>query len=281
MLQRTAHLAVDRPGITLWTFVAVTCAFAIAGSALAMRYGGQRFPTTASSHGGSMILYLADGVGETAGRELSARLRGLPGVEHAELVTASESANRLVQALGADAALLEGVDLATIPASIEAALSPGVRDVITMSPTLKALRDIPGVVDVVVEGGGGNAQRGAVMSLRSALDAQTTVMAVLALVIAIAAMRVWLEPDPAAHRVFDLLGAPPGFAAGPTLLAGVLFGSAAALCSAIAVGLAIVRYGEAMDAAWPSWVASLGFVGIGAAAGAVAAGLAGVFRASS
>ena len=75
----------------------------------------------------------------------------LPGVERAELIAPAESAKRLEQALGADAALLDGVELDALPGSVEVTLAPGVRDVIAMSPTLRALRGTSGVDDVVLE----------------------------------------------------------------------------------------------------------------------------------
>ena len=67
----------------------------------------------------------------------SARCRAC---EHAELVPAAESAKRLQSALGADSALLDGVELGSLPPTVEVALQPGMRDVIALSPTVTRSR---------------------------------------------------------------------------------------------------------------------------------------------
>ena len=51
----------------------------------------------------------------------------MPGVQTAELVSAEETGKRLQHALGGDAALLDGVDPASLPESVEVTLAPGVR----------------------------------------------------------------------------------------------------------------------------------------------------------
>ena len=102
-----------------------------------------------------MVVYLGEGVERRERAACSRRSSShVAGVDHAELVPPAEAAKRLERALGADAALLDGVDLASLPATVEVTLAPGVRDVIAMSPTLRALRGTPGVDDVVVEDGG-------------------------------------------------------------------------------------------------------------------------------
>lgn len=280
VLRRSLQIAFDRPRVTAWTLVAVTCAFVIAGAAFVARDNAKRFSASSETTGGSMVVYLGEGVGETAGRQLAAQLAATPGVERAELVTAIESANRLAQALSADAALLEGVDFASLPASIEVVLAPGVRDVIAMSPSMRALRDTAGVVDVVVEAGERHTGCGAIHALGTTLRTGATGLAVIAIMLAIAAMRGWLERDPAAYRVFDLLGASPGFSAGPIVLAGALLGGCAALFAAIFVCIGIARWSGTVDMAFPSGLAVLGFLGIGVMAGGLAGGLTGVWRAS-
>lgn len=273
LFQRTAHIALDRPQVTLWTFIAVTCTFAMFGAAFAVRGSAEQVRATAQGRGGSMVIYLSDGVGEPAGRQLAAQLAGVPGVERAELVTATESANRLAQALSADAALVEGIDLESLPASIEATLAPGVRDVIAMSPTLQALRDTPGVADVIVEAGERGAARAGGAG-PTAMGMPATLALVIAMAIAVAVLRIWLERDADVHRVFDLLGASASFAAAPSILAGALLGIAAAFCAAIAVSVGIAG----CDGALASWTAGGFFLAMGAAAGIAAGALTGVSR---
>ena len=74
-----------------------------------------------------MVVYLGEGVDDARAAALLHELRGLAGVERAELVPPVESARRLRHALGADAALLDGVELGSLPASVEVTLAPGVQ----------------------------------------------------------------------------------------------------------------------------------------------------------
>src|SRR6185436_8763042 len=127
---------------------------------------------------------------------LVGELRGLRGVERAELVSPAESARRLVRALGSDPALLDGVDPASLPASVEVTLAPGVREVVAMSPTVRALRGAPGVAEVVVEpgrddggdggDGGGDRVAGALGTARGAAWTAAALLAGLALLIVLA-----------------------------------------------------------------------------------------------
>lgn len=288
MLRRTAHIALDRPRLAAWTLLAATCAFAIGGAALMAGQTAVALGVDRDARGGSMVIYLGDGADEAAGYQLTAQLTAVPGVLRASLVPASESANRLAGALSADRALLEGIDLTSLPASIEVELERGARDVIAISPAVQALRDTQGVADVVVEPHGRDADGNAVRRLSALAGGAATVVAALALLIAFGAMRVWLERDRDAYRVFDLLGASPGFARGPTIFAGVLLGGASATCAALTLAVGVAWRGTAIAAqlaplgaisiAFPPGVAVLGCVGLGATIGALAGWLAGDSR---
>lgn len=287
MLRRSAHIALDRPRRAAWTFLVATCAFVIGGAAMLLGAGAGTLGRVRSS-GGSMVLYLGDSIGETAGQQLTAQLATIPGVLHAELVPAAESATRLAQALAAEAALLEGIDLASLPASIEVELAPGARDVIAISPAMRALRDAPGVVDVVVEADDRDTDPSAIQRLAAGVERGAIVVAALALLMAIGVMRVWLERDRDAYRVFNLLGASSGFTWGPSVLAGALIGGVAAACAAVALAVGVAWYGPAiaaalapvgaMEIAFPSGMTVLGCIAIGASVGVAAGWLAGDSR---
>lgn len=287
MLRRSAHIALDRPRLATWTLLAATCAFVIGGATLLLRDGAGTWWRD-RSNGGSMVLYLGDGIGETAGQQLAAQLATIPGVLHAELVPAAESATRLAQALAAEAALLEGIDLAGLPPSIEVELAPGARDVIAISPALRALRDAPGVVDVVVEADDHDIDTGAIRRLAVGFQRVALIIAALAFMMAVGVMRVWLERDREAYRVFNLLGASSGYTWGPTVVAGALLGGAAAGCAAIALAVGVSWYGTAiaavlapfgaMQVEFPSGITVLGCIVIGASAGMMAGWLAGDSR---
>jgi cell division protein FtsX len=295
-LRRTAGLATRRPRAALWTLLALSCAlFAIASAAIAAAVI-ERWADAHPGSGGAMVVYLGEGVEEARARSLVVELRGLRGVERAELVSAAASASRLTRALGSDPALLEGVDVASLPASVEIELAPGVRDVVAMSPTVRALRDAPGVAEVVVDprdSGSliedeGDARLGEdVHTARGLAWTCAGVLAGLALVIVLAAIRVGLERSPREAAVLRLLGAPPGFAAIPSALAGALQGAAAAVVAAVALGvvLGVVLHGPgaelgALALASPPVVALgvAGLVGLGGLVGFIGGGLAGVAR---
>ena len=288
-LRRTARIAVERPHAALWTMVALTAALFAAGVAIVTALHVERW-TAAPRLGASMVVYLGDGVDEARAQALALELAKMPGVERAELVAAADTAARLQQALGADSALLEGVELASLPASVEVTLAPGMRDVIAMSPTVRALRGTPGVDDVIVEDGGAERTLGTLRTVRLVAWTGAALLAGLALIIVLAFIRVRMDRADREVAVAHLLGAGPAFTAMPTALAGALQGAAAALVAALALHVGISIYGGAIAAALsgalgpvriaapvPSLVLML--VALGATLGFVGGGIAGASRA--
>lgn len=232
----------------------------------------------------TMVVYLGEGTTEARAQELVAELRAMNGVERADLITTEESARRLLQALGSDASLLEGVDPAALPPSVEATLAPGVRDVVAMSPTVRALKGATGVADVVVEDEAEDRIAGALGTIRAVAWGGAALFAGLALVMVLAAIRVRLDRDTNELAVAELLGAGPGFLAIPTALAGALSGAVAALVAGVLLVVGLRMYGDTV-AGWlsiapmaPAFVELALFVGAGAMLGLVAGGLAGVSR---
>jgi len=297
-LRRTLALATRRSRTAPWTLLALSCALFIVGIAAIAAATIDRFAGARPGRGSNMVVYLGDGVDEAHARSLVARLRALRGVERAELVSAEESSRRLARALGSDQALLEGVDVASLPASVEVTLAPGVRDVVAMSPTVRALRGAPGVAEVVVDPAadpasltpdasrGGDDDR-----LAEALHAAPAVawtgaalLAALALIIMIATVCLGFACSPKEAAVLRLLGAPPGFIAIPSALAGALQGAVAAVIAAgaLVIVLHVVLAGVQLGAiavVSPPAAALAGLVALGALVGFVGGGLAGVARA--
>ncbi|HEY5948134.1 MAG TPA: permease-like cell division protein FtsX [Kofleriaceae bacterium] len=273
----------------MWTLLALTAALFAVGVAALTAIHVETW-TTAPRLGASMVVYLGDGVDEAKAQALAVDLAKLPGVERAELVTAADSAARLQQALGADSQLLEGVELASLPASVEVTLSPGMRDVIAMSPTVRALRGTPGVDDVIVEDAGAERVVGTLRSVRLVAWTGAALLAGLALIIVLAFIRVRLDRAEEELSVFHLLGASPSFIIVPTALAGALQGAIAALLATLALAAGVSRYGDGIaDAlhgalgnvtiALPATSMLVMFVALGAALGLVGGGLAGASRA--
>ncbi len=270
--------------------LALTCALFAVGVAAVAADNVDRWAQRPGD-GASMVVYLGEGVADARAAELIAELRALPGVEHAELVPPAESARRLQQALGADNSLLEGVELGSLPASVEVTLAPGVRDVVAISPTVRALRGAQGVDGVIVEDGGDDRMASALSTIRYVAWGGAALFAGLALIIVLAAIRVRLDRSQHELAVAQLLGAGPSFHVIPTALAGALQGAIAALLAAIAVWVGAQVYGDAITDALastlgsvelivPAGVEVLLFIGAGAALGLVGGGLAGASRVS-
>ena len=283
-LRRTFAILIDRPRTAAWTLVAIVCALTVAAIALVVVDNIDGWTAAPRTGGGSMVVYLGEGVSDANAQILANQLSHVAGVDHAELVAAADAAKRLERALGADAALLDGVDLGSLPPTVEVTLAPGVRDVIAMSPLLRALRGTPGVDDVIVEDGG-DAVPHSFAGMRAVLVSSAALLAGLALVVVLAAIRVRLERDRQEHAVLHLLGASPAFSAVPVALAGALLGLCASLAASLLVWLGVQTFGDELASALsvqsvsaPALGAIALFVATSAGIGLVGGGLAGVAR---
>ncbi len=290
IVRRTGRLVIERPRAALWTLFAMTAALVVVGIAALTAANVERWADARHGSGGSMVVYLGEGVDDAHATALVGELRTLPGVQRAELVSAAASAERLTEALGADAALLDGVDVARMPASVEIELAPGVRDVVALSPTVRALREAPGVADVVAADPSEDKIASALHGLRAIIWTGAAVLAGLALLGVLAALRIRLERPAHEIRVLSLLGAPSGFIALPSALAGALHGIAAAIIAALAIAGGLHLYGDTLvgalhgalgdvDLVAPSLLAIIAFVAAGGMLGVLGGGLAGVARA--
>jgi len=297
-LRRAAAIAAERPRAAIWTLVALTATLFVFGVAGVAAENVDRW--TADHRGGaaSMVIYLDENVGDARARELVGELAAISGVERAELVSPAESARRLEQALGVaghragdpEAELLAGVDLATLPASVEVTLAPGVRDVIAMSPTVRALRGAPGVADIVVSDTAEDRTAGVIATIRTIAWAGAAVFGGLAILIALAAVRVRLERSRRELAVAHLLGARPGFYTVPTALAGAAITMIAAILAAVALWIVIDLAGGSVEQSLavalgpielglPSVAELALFVAGGGVLGLIGGGLAGAGRA--
>ena len=287
-LRRTGGLVAERPRAALWTLLALTCALFAVGVAVVGATNVDRWAQR-PGEGASMVVYLGEGVAEARAQELMIELRALPGVERAELVPPAESAKRLQQALGADASLLEGVELGSLPASVEVTLAPGVRDVVAISPTVRALRGAQGVDGVTVEDTGEDRMGSALHTIRLVAWGGAAMFAGLALIIVLAAIRVRLDRSRDEIAVAELLGASPSFHVIPSALAGAMQGALAALLAAAAVWGGVQLYGTSITDALgsslgpvelilPGNLELLIFIASGAGLGLVGGALAGASR---
>jgi cell division protein FtsX len=285
VLRRTLRMFVDRPRAALWTTLALTCALlaaAVAGTAaLAVDRVHEKAASAPASSpikptNAGVVVYLGDKVTDARAKELVEQLRWLTGVERVELVSRAESARRLVAALGSSASLLDGVDLESLPASVEITLAPGVRDVVAMSPIVRELRGTPGVADLVIEDTPTDRSESAMATVQTIAWTAASVFAILALITALASIRLRLDLDRHEYRVIDLLGGGAGYTVVPTALAGALQGLVAALLAIALLAIGIQIYGDGLpvEVALPGAFAMLGFLGTGAAIGLIGGGLA-------
>jgi cell division protein FtsX len=288
-LRRTGRAFVDRPRQMTWGLFALTSALVIAGLAGLVATQVDRWAPPAGNRA-SMVVYLGDGVDEAQAKLLAAQLAKVPGIEKAELVPQAESAARLVRALGADSQLLEGVELASLPASVEVTLAPGVRDVVSISPTLRALRGTPGVDDVVVEEAVADKAATALGVVRVVAWTGAGLVGGLALLIVLALSRVQLGRDERELAVAQLLGAGATFTIMPTLIAGALQALLAACIATATLALCLAVYGTAIehalaaalgtvDLVTPDACTILAFLATAAGLGALGGGIAGASRA--
>ncbi|MBS1119993.1 MAG: hypothetical protein H6Q90_2221 [Deltaproteobacteria bacterium] len=288
-LHRTARIAVERPRATLWTTLALTCTLLAVAIAAVAAVSVDRWAEDRPGSRASMVVYLGDRVADTQAQQLVGELQALPGVERAVLVPATESARRLVSSLGSDEALLEGIDVASLPASVEVTLAPGVGEIVAMSPTVRALRGAAQVTDVIVESKEDDRISGALVTVRKLAWGAAALFVGLALLTVVASIRVRLDRGRQEHAVAELLGAGPGFLAIPTALAGAAQGITAAVLSAVMLAIGIHVYGDSIASsltsslgsvklAGPSPIMLIGFIAAGAMLGLVGGGLAGASR---
>ena len=289
-LRRTGGLVAERPRAALWTLLALTCALFAVAVAIVGALNVDRWAQRPGD-GAAMVVYLGEGVADARAQELVVELRALPGVEKAELVPPAESAVRLQRALGADTTLLEGIEVGSLPASIEVTLAPGVRDVVAISPTVRALRGAPGVDGVTVEDGDNDRTAAALHAIRYVAWGGAAMFAGLALIIVLASIRVRLDRTRNELAVAELLGAGPTFFVIPTALAGAIHGTVAALLAAGALALGVHVYGDAIagglapslgpvELLMPGGAELALFIAASAGLGLVGGALAGASRAS-
>jgi len=286
MVRRTGRIAVERPRAALWTTLALTCALLAVGLAAVTALTIDRVVSTETSSAtrAGLVVYLGEGVSDARAATLVGELRTLSGIEKVELVTPQESARRLVGSLGSGAPMLEGVDVESLPASVEVTLAPGVRDVVAMSPIVRELRGTTGVSEVVVEDTEDTKVSNVLGTVRSVAWLAAALFAGLALLTALSSLRVRFEETQRGRHsewsVVELLGGSPSHLVLPTALAGAIQGLLAAALAGglLLLGLHVYGGDVPVEIVVPEGAMVAIFLGGAAAIGLVAGGLAGVAR---
>lgn len=213
--------------VAVWTTLALVAVFAIAGAAA---IAALSFERAAGDHRGSrghVVVYLAPEIDSARAQAAVAALAGQPGVERVELIEASETRSRLAATLG-EPALLDAIDATALPRSIEVELAAGLRDVVGLGTTLREFGSEPGVADVVLEDP--QADRIADQLARGRRIAWPVAagLAVLALLAAIAVLRIGLANHRRQRAISALFGAGPAFTVVPLAMMGAIIALLAA-----------------------------------------------------
>ena len=224
--------------------------------------------------------YVAEGLGEARERDLLAEAKRVPGVEKAEWVSRAAALERFRKRLGAETALLDGLEENPLPASIEVELAPDSRSPEGLKRVADALAGLRGVAEV----SGGHAwvdgYTRAIALLRSGALALGGALALAALVIVTNTIRLAVYARRDEIDILMLVGGTRTFVSIPFLLEGLVQGVIGGL---VALGLLYASFAffggslqEALrfvlghtDPAFLSREAAGALVGAGAALGVV------------
>ncbi len=280
IITRGVRTLARRPAASVWAVLAVAAALVgVAAIDLTARHVDAWSRDLRAQ--ASMVVYLDDSATPERAGEVAATLRAVDGVEAALVVSNAEAADRLRAALGAHDELLEGVDPATLPLSIEVTLAPGVADVIGQSPLLAELRAAGAVEDVEVTRDYTAPLGEALARLESLAWALFGIIGLAAALIVAAAVRLRVGEASGERAALAWLGAGTWFVRGPALVAGgvlgavgavVALGAAAALVHGFRIDVAPALGGATEVATWPLARAAL-LVGAGAVLGVVGGAL--------
>lgn len=263
-----------------WVALATFLVTAVAGLGVALgrmaARGGQ-----GGAASGALVLYLQVGTEPGAGRALADEVARLGGVTGVEYVEPAETLARLRAALAGDEDVLADVESSAMPPSIEAALSPGVEEVLPLSGTLAALRRHPAVAQVALEAAPRDELARALGRVAPWTLRLQLLAGALATLLGLALVRLGWRAPRRELAVVTLLGGPPSFFVLPAALAaalaalvGVLAGAWAALVGSSALTSVLPGAGAARLLAVPEVALIGGAALVGAAFAAAFAALA-------
>jgi cell division transport system permease protein len=252
--RRALVIAARRPRLAGWAIAAVAAAAIAFGAAQLVARNLDRW-ASGWRGGATMVVYLAPMVSPDRARAITTELDAIDGVVAAELVTADDANHRLREALGDAGELLDGVDPAALPASIELVLEPGAREVVAASPLIAALRSSDAVDDVELVGEWVDRVGSLLGALRAAAWSIVVVFGLLAIVVVTATTRLRVAARRDEAQVARLLGAGPAYTTWPTIFAGAIQGAVGA---ALALPLLWLLYRELAPAAAASLSRTVG-----------------------
>jgi len=223
-VRRVARATLHRPGRLPWAIGAIAAAL-LAFAVVHLAARNVDAWTARWSGDASMVVYLDDGVGDARAEAIAQQLTTVGGVRAVEYVPAAEAARRLRATLGRHGDLLEGVEDAALPGSLEIVLDRGVRDVAAASPIVERLRATEGVEDVELVGDWVEQVGTVLAALRAAAWALFGLLGALSVGVVAATARLRIAGVAEETRVAELLGAPAGFVRWPHVVAGAIHGA--------------------------------------------------------
>ena len=170
--------------------------------------------------------YLSDELSGEAQAELARRVRGLPGVESATLVSQSEALERFRASPFGRASLLDGLDENPLPASLEIALAPAERNRSGVDALAERLAGLAGIDELGYGHEWVEGYARAVGLVRGIALALGVVFALATLLIVSNTIRLAVYSRRDEIEILALVGAGRVFVATPFVLEGVLEGAA-------------------------------------------------------
>lgn len=260
----------ETPGMSLVTTLTITAALLVLGVVF-LGFGAVESFTTNWGRVATITAYVRDDVQTTDWPTLLDRVRGVPGVSGATLVTPDEALDAFKARGKEAAALVEGVSSAVLQAAIEIDVDDSMRDLASVTALATAVGNVGGIEDVdygrddhakfsslghVLRFGGGAAAL--LVALATAFIVSNTIR------LAVYARRSEIG-------ILKLVGATNAFVRMPFLLEGAIWGA----CGGGAAALVLWLAGRAFVARVSSVIAFIDvhFIGPSLAASIVALGV--------
>ncbi len=178
--------------------------------------------------------YLETDVSEEARRDLENRVREVDGVESVEGISPDEALARFSDTVGSKSALLEGLDINPLPASLEISLTPERRSADGMEAVVGVIEGFPGVASISSGRDWVEGYLRAVALLRGIGTGLGAILALATLLIVANTIRLGIFARRDELEILSLVGASRAFVQTPFLMEGALQGTVG---GAIALGL--------------------------------------------
>ncbi len=187
-----------------------------------------------------ITVYLVDEVEPAAASELASRLATVAGVSSSETIAPELALQRLVEGLGDDPGLLDGVDADVLPTSIEVRLadSSASDDAAVLAAQL---RSEPIVEEVVVAGAWAERAEQLLATLRQVAIGAAALVGFACLTIVWSTIRLAVYARRAEIQILRLVGGTAAFVRGPFVVEGLVQG---ALGATLAVALLWLGFAE-------------------------------------